>query len=146
MKLSALNNLKGCQGHNNHIMFLMILESRKRIALQGSGCTDSMGVSYTNPKEETRDSIGIILNVNNKYLKRFYGPISEEPQKPLVRILEKNLGIDISFESERIRFANILQLLQDAHDNAFDPFLKIENRMEQFEFDVIDILRSIEIE
>lgn len=48
------------------------------------------------------------------------GLISADTQKPLVHKLIKKYGIDDSVYSERYRFVNFLQDIQDAYDNAWD--------------------------
>lgn len=122
--------------HNNHMMLRMIEAVIKLIDKQGRGCfIKDYGTTYFNPESGTRDSIAILTSIPNKYLLKNYGLISEEYQKSIVTHLANKYMIDRSIDSEKVRFINFLQKLQDAHDEAFDPYVKIftdEFRMAYF--------------
>jgi hypothetical protein len=88
------------------------------------GCfIDGLGVAYLNKKNGTRDPIGHLLSVSD--LKGF-GTIDSEAQRPLVRKIATKYGLDISRDSERGKFVQFLQALQDAHDEVFDKFTNNE--------------------
>lgn len=94
-----------------------------RIVRQGHGCfIEGYGVAYINFKDCSRDPIGGLLGYSD--IKGFWGPISDELQKPLVAKIRNVFGINISHGSEYMRLVDILQELQNAHDLAFDKFNK----------------------
>ena len=88
---------------------------------KSGGCfIDKMGVAYYNRVDGTRDPIGHLLKVPD--LKGHFGTIDAEAQKPLVRKIANNFGLNLSREPERKKFVGFLQSLQDAHDELFDKF------------------------
>lgn len=121
----AHDRLLTVKKHNNHMMTKMLKLSMEKIHKQGSGCfIKDYGVAYVDVGSNTKDSIAIVTAVSDKYLKKHYGLISDEFQKPLVKHLIKRFMIDVSIETERERFITFLQELQYAHDVAFDQFSK----------------------
>lgn len=109
--------------HNSGLMGKMLDYSMTKMQFQRKGCNDSMGAAYINNTENTRDSIAILASgLGHKYLRQFYGLISEEHQRPLVRHIIYNWSVDVSFEHEYARFVDFLQALQDAHDDSFDHY------------------------
>lgn len=107
---------------NSLVLHRIIRDSIDSIKKQGTGCfIENYGVDYVDTKRNVRDSIGVLVPFySNGKLKRHYGLIESESQKPIVRIIQKTYKIDISRDSEYERFTRILQKLQDAHDTAFD--------------------------
>ncbi len=98
---------------------------KDKISNQGSGCfIPNQGVAYWNPKNSTRDPIGHLLTVPD--LKGHFGPIYEEAQKSLLRKIINKFQIDVSRDAERTKFITFLQDIQDAHDDVFDEFQKLE--------------------
>ena len=127
---------------NNKKLKRMLELSRKKIIQQGCGCfIPGYGVSYSNQKNNTKDSIGILFDKTTN-INYNWGPINEESQKNLVKELIIKFNIDIGIVSELVRFNNFLNKLQIAHDVAFDEFLiKVDedNRIDKFsnECDII---------
>jgi hypothetical protein len=107
---------------NSKALLKIIKDSKKVIQNQGTGCfIENYGVDYVDTKKNFRDSIGVLVPFySNGKLKRHYGLIGAESQKPIVRIIQKTYRVDISRNTEYERFTRILQGLQDAHDLAFD--------------------------
>lgn len=107
----------------NTLLFKKIIrDSKKAMISQGHGCyIADYGVDYVDTKNKIRDSIGVLVPFYaNGKLRRHYGLISEESQKPIIRIIQKTYHIDISIPTEYNRFIRVLQELQFAHDEAFD--------------------------
>jgi hypothetical protein len=107
---------------NSTALLKIIRDSKKAIIGQGTGCfIENYGVDYVDTKRNIRDSIGVLVPFySNGKLKRHYGLIESESQKPIVRVIQKTYRVDVSRDSEYERFTRILQKLQDAHDTAFD--------------------------
>ena len=107
---------------NSAALLKIIRDSKKAIIRQGTGCfIENYGVDYVDTRLNLRDSVGVLVPFySNGKLKRHYGLISAESQKPIVRVIQKTYRIDISRNTEYERFIQILQGLQDAHDVAFD--------------------------
>lgn len=107
---------------NSAALLKVIRDSKKAIIHQGTGCfIENYGVDYIDTKKNLRDSIGVLVPFySNSKLKRHYGLIESESQKPIVRVIQKTYRVDISRSVEYARFIRILQELQNAHDIAFD--------------------------
>lgn len=107
---------------NSAALLKIIQASKKAIINQGTGCfIENYGVDYVDTKRNIRDSIGVLVPFySNGKLKRHYGLIESESQKPIVRVIQKTYRVDVTRNEEYERFIRILQELQDAHDAAFD--------------------------
>jgi hypothetical protein len=107
---------------NSKMLLQIIEDSKKVIQNQGTGCfIEDYGVDYVYPKKNLRDSIGVLVPFySDGKLKRHFGLIESESQKPIVRIIQKTYKIDITRGIEYERFIGVLQGLQNAHDLAFD--------------------------
>lgn len=112
------------QKQNSKNLNTMMTVAVNRIVSQKSGCfVPGVGVSFINYKNQTRDPIGHLLGYAD--LKGYWGLISSEAQKPLVSKIRNKYGINISHSSENDRLVDVLQSMQDAHDNAFDEYNNI---------------------
>ena len=127
MKITKeLSRLFKAKEHNNHMMLRMIELAIKLIDKQGHGAyVKDYGVVYFNPETGDRDAIALLTGIPDRYLLKHYGVISEQYQRPIVSHLIKRYMIDVYTTSERTRFVEILQKLQDIHDESFDPDAKI---------------------
>lgn len=107
---------------NSAALLKIIQASEKAIIQQGSGCfIENYGVDYVDTKRNIRDSIGVLVPFySNGKLKRHYGLINSESQKPIVRVIQKTYRVNVTRNEEYERFIRILQELQYAHDAAFD--------------------------
>jgi hypothetical protein len=116
---------------NSAALARIVKDSKGYILNQGCGCyIEDYGVDYVDTKRKIRDSIGVLVPFySNGKLRRHYGLISEESQKPIVRKIQKTYHINIDVPSEYNRFIRILQELQYAHDEAFDDG---KNDMQKF--------------
>lgn len=124
---TKIQRLAETKKSNSESMLSLLIVSMDRICKQGTGCTDSMGAAYVNKADNTRDSIAIVATqISDKYLRMFYGLISEEHQRPIVKSLIYNFSININAPGEYERFVDFLQKLQDAHDIAFDQFNQVK--------------------
>jgi hypothetical protein len=121
-KTKALTNFLSVRESNTNKLQCMFDQSMTKLVNQGTGCFDESGVRYFNPVNKTMDSVYIIMGRTSNIF-HFYGPISEEAQKPLVNAIIRMFGFNEKYESERVRCIDLLQAMQDAHDKAFDPFL-----------------------
>ncbi len=106
--------------------------SKHRIIKQGSGCIiPGVGASYK--YKYTRDSIAIVLNFS-QIKNTTFGEISDDSQRYLIKLIAKKFNVNIESYNNYAYFVKFLQMLQDAHDNAFDPYINdIDNRMLAFE-------------
>jgi len=113
---------KQIKDKNSIALTKIIEDSKNAILSQAGGCyIPEYGVDYFNPITKTRDSIGLLVPFySNGKLRRHYGLINQESQKPIVRIIQKTYEINVSRNTEYDRFVQILQELQCAHDAAFD--------------------------
>lgn len=117
----------------NRVIMCGILKTViRKITSQGGGCNISgLGVGYHNKKTNVRDPIGLLLG----YVPQFhFGVISDDAQKPLVNKLVTQFGFDDTQYSERHKFVDLLQQIQDAHDLAWCEFSneKTNDPMTQF--------------
>ena len=143
MILTKAQKVTAIKEDNSLSMHKLLKVSVARIKEQGSGCVDSMGPAYINKQDKTRDAIAIVATgLKDKYFGQFYGKISEEKQKPIVRNLLYNFSINILILGEREWFVDFLQALQDAHDDAFDPYNKEIPGMEYFEKRCLEIKKD----
>lgn len=104
----------------------------RKILSQGKGCNiNGLGAGYHNKKTNVRDPIGLLLGYVPQY---HFGIISDEAQKPLVNKLITQFGFDDTQYSERHKFVELLQQIQDAHDLAWCEFSneKTVDPMKQF--------------
>ena len=107
--------------HNETKMKTILDISKKFIEKQNSGCfSHELGVLYINRVNQNRDSIGCLLPA--PLLNGHFGLISDDAQKPLVNAIIQKFQVDVCKYSERVKFINFLQDLQDAHDLVFDEF------------------------
>lgn len=117
---------------NKRIMTEILETVIRKILSQGKGCNiNGLGVGYHNKKTSMRDPIGLLLD----YVPQFhFGVISDDAQKPLVNKLITQFGFDDTQYTERHKFVNLLQKLQDAHDLAWCEFSneKTDDPMKQF--------------
>ena len=106
--------------------------SKQRILKQGGGCViPRMGASYK--YKFNRDSIAILLNFSD-IKNSTYGEISEDSQRYIVKLIAKKFSVNIEQYTSYDYFIKFLQMLQDAHDNAFDVYINdITDRMAFFE-------------
>jgi len=113
---------KQIKDKNDIALAKIIEDSKNAILSQAGGCyIPEYGVDYFNPITKTRDSIGLLVPFySNGKLKRHFGLMNQESQKPIVRIIQKTYKINVSRNTEYDRFIQILQELQYAHDAAFD--------------------------
>ena len=113
---------KQIKDKNSIALTKIIEDSKNAILSQAGGCyIPEYGVDYFNPITKTRDSIGLLVPFySNGKLKRHFGLMNQESQKPIVRIIQKTYKINVSRNTEYDRFIQILQELQYAHDAAFD--------------------------
>jgi hypothetical protein len=116
---------------NSAALIKIIRASKAAIFAQGRGCfIDEYGVDYVDPKRNIRDAIGVLVPFySNGKLKRHYGLISEEAQKPIVRVIQKTYHVEINIPNEYNRFVRTLQELQYIHDECFD-----DNKLEMSKF------------
>lgn len=117
---------------NKRIMSDLMKMSMDRIIRQGGGCNvDGLGAGYHIKKTNVRDPIGLLLG----YIPQFhFGVISDDAQKPLVNKLITQFGFDDTQYSERHKFVELLQQIQDAHDLVWCEFSveKTDDPMTQF--------------
>lgn len=119
---------------NDTRMMQMLSNMTSKIERQGRGCTiNGYGVAYVNRKENTRDPIGWLLHGNIDTQKHF-GLIGDIGQHPLVREISKTYGYENDSPAEMLRLKYFLTNVQNAHDDAFDPYslTKKENPMQFF--------------
>lgn len=124
--------------------FAILGISKNRIIKQGSGCViPNTGAAYK--YKYNRDSIAILLNFS-QIKNSTYGEISDDSQRYLIKLIAQKFSVNIESYNNYSYFVNFLQMLQDAHDNAFDPYVnQLDDRMSFFtsECDKIsDILLS----
>ncbi len=107
---------------NSKALSKILHDSKKAIKLQGTGCyIEDYGVDYIDTKTKYRDSIGVLVPFfSNGKLRRHYGLISDESQKPIVYVIQKTYNVNIDLPGEYVRFIRFLQELQYTHDEAFD--------------------------
>lgn len=106
---------------NNKRIITEILETViRKILSQGKGCNiNGLGAAYHNKKTSMRDPIGLLLG----YVPQFhFGVISDDAQKSLVNKLVTQFGFDDTQYSERHKFVELLQRIQDEHDLAWCEF------------------------
>lgn len=135
----SLTNARRAADHNLHMMSRLYHYSMAHILKQGSGCIiDGYGPAYHNKANKTDDVFGIYF-VDKKLLRWQEGvTISDDRSKILVRKLIQRFMINQT-GCERERFIQFLQAVQNAHDFAFDPFIRVEHRMQRFK----DLMQSV---
>ena len=117
---------------NKHIMGDILKTVIRKIISQGDGCNISgLGVGYHNKKTNVRDPIGLLMGYVPQH---HFGVISDDAQKSLVNNLITQFGFDDTQYSERHKFVDLLQQIQDAHDLAWCEFSneKTNDPMTQF--------------
>lgn len=120
-KLTAyLNMVK-----RNKLIMAKILETViDKICRQGIGCNiEGLGVAYFIKGSSLRDPVGLLLGYVPHH---HFGVISDEGQKPLVNKLISQFRFDDTQYSERHKFVELLQRLQDAHDVAWCEFSQVK--------------------
>lgn len=111
------------RNYNRSVMTTILNLARERIVKQDSGCfIPDLGTSYFDKKSGKRDAIANLLTGTPINWGNFYGLISDESQKPIVRAIIKKFQPDLSKGDEHMKFVDFLQDLQDAHDKAFDEY------------------------
>jgi hypothetical protein len=105
---------------NKDIMTEILETVIRKIIRQGGGCNiEGLGAGYHIKKTDIRDPIGLLLG----YVPQFhFGVISDDMQKPLVNRLLTQFGFDDTQYSERHKFVDFLQRIQDEHDLAWCEF------------------------
>ena len=93
----------------------IIVTSMNRIKKQGRGCNiPGYGASYRH--NHLKDSIAVLVQ-SEQVPKNLFTEISSDPAQALVTAIKNKFTI-----SNRSRLIDVLQKLQDAHDDAFDEF------------------------
>ncbi len=137
--MSKADRIREIAENNSSALSRIISDSLRLIQKQGRGCyIEDYGVDYVNTKENIRDSIGVLVPFySNGKLKRHYGLISEEAQKPIVRIIQKTYHVNVTIQKEYERLILVLQELQYNHDESFDngkndmnKFIELCNKLE----------------
>lgn len=94
---------------------------------QGDGCYNDMGAAY---KTKNRKDVISALCAGNIIGSHLFRPIGDYDMRKIVTHIITRHQMD---PNQRPFIVNFLQQLQDAHDNAFDPFNRVEgNRMDEF--------------
>lgn len=113
----------------------------KHIHEQGGGCYDRMGAAY---KANGRKDVIAVLASGQSIRSNTFGVISGEEQKYIVTRIVKRHNINADRQETRGFLVKFLQQLQDAHDDAFDPFNVVDgNRMELFDTKIKSIRENL---
>jgi len=127
----ALQKAIDIKNFNKAIMRKMLKESSKKIVIQGCGSGTDLGPEIRD-EYGNKDSIGVLCSMSRKYLERYWGLISDDNQKPLIKHLTKKYGLNVISGNEYGRVVDILQALQTAHDTAFVDTKECSDRMKLF--------------
>lgn len=97
----------------------------KCIRVQGRGCNvKNYGASYYDNYTKTFDPFGLTLGF--EAIRKHYGLISSEEQKPLVQKMSRKFQVNCETDKEYSAFVLFLQELQDTHDFSFDQYYKVD--------------------
>ena len=122
-------------------MTQMLSNLTSKIERQGKGCTDRCGVAYVNKNNNTRDPIGCLIVHIDTY--KHFGPIGDIGQLPLVREVAKTYGFESDSPAEMLRLKYFLTEVQNAHDDAFDPYSSYkEEKPMQFFIDTCESIKN----
>lgn len=133
------NNLE-IRAYNTARMHDVLSKVNNKITKQGDGCYTDLGPAYFDPITKRRDSVAIISTVPNQFLIKPYHVISAFESRALLTNLFRVCKFDVIRDSERARVTYFLQSVQDAHDFAFDPFIKVTvDRMKLFKEYLLNI-------
>lgn len=104
--------------------------ARTAIKKQGTGCYNEMGVAYYT---KGRNDVITSLCAPKTIRSYTYGVVSGEEQRYIVAHIANRYQVRIDRADTYTFLVDFLQDLQDAHDDAFDPFLDIDDRMQKFD-------------
>ena len=95
-----------------------------RLKRQGCGCNvRGYGASYYDNHTKTFDPVGLVLGFDA--IRKHFGVISAEDQKPLIIKLSRKYGVNIETDKEYASFVVFMQHLQDIHDFSFDEYYRV---------------------
>lgn len=132
MRIAALNRIKELQSYNWKHYQIIIDDFIRVIKKQGSGCNvPGYGAAYYSEVDKTLDPIGLVLGF--QAIRTYYGCISDESQRHLVRLLSRRYRVNTETDKAYSEFVEFLQECQDIHDFAFDEYyLVVGSRMDEY--------------
>lgn len=113
---------------NKRKFFMMHNQVLQRIIKQRGGAVSrGYGVVHFSKTSGYRDPVGVLVGTHISAA--HFTTISSENNTAAVSIIMKRYGIP---DNQRLTMIDFVQEMEDAHDDAFDPFNRVDDRMGLF--------------
>lgn len=114
-----------------------------KIIKQGGGCFNDMGSAYYDKVTKNKDVIAHLSTIPVQFLMRHFRTIDSDECKPIFKNVCRVHQFDVIRDIEQSRVKMFLQELQNIHDDSFDPFNKVDDRMDTFKSKMKQLKESL---